>query len=50
VRIEYADWWVNVRKSNTEPYLRLIVEARDAEMLAARMALLKGALEPFLKF
>jgi len=50
VRIEYADWWVNVRKSNTEPYLRLIVEARDAEMLAARVALLGSALEPFLRF
>jgi len=47
VRIEYADGWVNVRKSNTEPYLRLIVEARDAEMLAARMALLEGAIKPF---
>ena len=48
VRIEYADGWVNVRKSNTEPYLRLIVEARDAETLAARMALLKGALGSFI--
>ena len=47
VRIEYADWWVNVRKSNTEPYLRLIVEARDAEMLAARMALLKEVVSAF---
>ena len=26
-RIEYPTWWFNVRKSNTEPYLRLIVEA-----------------------
>jgi len=48
VRIEYADGWVNVRKSNTEPYLRLLVEARDAETLAARVALLKGVLAPFI--
>ena len=48
VRVEYADWWVSVRKSNTEPYLRLIVEARDAQMLAARMALLTETLEAFL--
>ena len=28
VRLEFDDGWVNVRKSNTEPYLRLIVERR----------------------
>jgi phosphomannomutase len=27
--VEYEDWWFNLRKSNTEPYLRLNVEARD---------------------
>ena len=37
-RIEYADWWFNVRPSNTEPYLRLIVEARTKDMLAERRA------------
>ena len=26
IRLEYETGWVNVRKSNTEPYLRLIVE------------------------
>ena len=26
IRVEYAEGWFNVRKSNTEPYLRLIVE------------------------
>ena len=48
VRIEFADWWFNVRKSNTEPYLRLIVEACDAAVLAARTTLLRGVLAPFL--
>ncbi|MER6320233.1 phosphomannomutase/phosphoglucomutase, partial [Streptomyces sp. NPDC001581] len=28
------DWWFNVRASNTEPLLRLNVEARDAATLA----------------
>ncbi|MEU6315817.1 phosphomannomutase/phosphoglucomutase [Streptomyces sp. NPDC047014] len=28
-----ADWWFNVRASNTEPLLRLNVEARDEETL-----------------
>ncbi|HBO36203.1 MAG TPA: phosphomannomutase/phosphoglucomutase, partial [Sphaerochaeta sp.] len=32
-RIEFPSWWFNVRKSNTEPYLRLVVEAKsDAEL------------------
>ncbi|MFI8104222.1 phosphomannomutase/phosphoglucomutase [Streptomyces sp. NPDC086023] len=29
-----ADWWFNLRPSNTEPLLRLNVEARDADTLA----------------
>ena len=29
IRIEYAEGWVNIRKSNTEPYLRLIVERKE---------------------
>ena len=32
-RLEYRDGWISVRKSNTEPYLRLIVECRDRPML-----------------
>ena len=30
---EYADWWFNVRASNTEPLLRLIVEADTKELM-----------------
>ncbi|HTV75191.1 MAG TPA: hypothetical protein VME66_15975 [Candidatus Acidoferrales bacterium] len=33
VTIEYADWWMNVRPSNTEPLLRLNVEADTRELL-----------------
>ncbi len=40
------DWWVNVRSSNTEPLLRLNVEARSAEKMAAlrdeALALIRG--------
>jgi phosphomannomutase len=32
---EYEDWWLNLRKSNTEPLLRLIVEAKDRPTLDA---------------
>jgi phosphomannomutase len=31
--ISYPDWWCNVRASNTQPLLRLNVEAADAPML-----------------
>ena len=44
VRIEYAEGWVNIRKSNTEPYLRLIVECDTSARLDAWVALLKGAI------
>ena len=31
--VEFEDWWFNVRPSNTEPLLRLNVEARTDELL-----------------
>ncbi len=36
-RLEYEDWWFNIRPSNTEPYLRFICEARTEEMLRSRI-------------
>ncbi|MBQ6136351.1 MAG: phosphomannomutase/phosphoglucomutase, partial [Kiritimatiellae bacterium] len=33
VRLEFADGWISIRKSNTEPYLRLLAECRDRSML-----------------
>lgn len=44
VTIDYPDWWFNVRPSNTEPLLRLVVEARDAEMLEEKKRELFGFL------
>jgi phosphomannomutase len=32
--VSHADWWFNVRASNTEPLLRLNAEAADADSLA----------------
>ena len=43
VRLEFIDGWINVRKSNTEPYLRLIVERRGD--LAQWVDALKGAVD-----
>jgi phosphomannomutase len=31
--VEYRDWWFNVRASNTEPLMRLIVEAGDKAVM-----------------
>ncbi len=36
ITIEYDSWWANVRPSNTEPYLRLVLEAKTPEELAQR--------------
>ena len=33
IRIEFDDWWFNVRKSNTEPVIRLNLEAKTEEMM-----------------
>ncbi len=33
---EYDHWWFNVRSSNTEPLLRLIVEADTVELMEAK--------------
>jgi len=46
-RIEFADWWFNVRPSNTEPYLRLLMEAKTKELLDVKLAEAKNVLAPF---
>ena len=45
VRVEFADGWVNVRKSNTEPLLRLIAEFDTRGKLDERVAKLVRAIE-----
>ncbi len=44
LRVEFEDGWFNVRKSNTEPFLRLIVEHRSPETLQAWLRTLEAAL------
>jgi phosphomannomutase len=41
-RFDFEDWWFNIRPSNTEPYLRLIVEADNQEILDQKLAMLKS--------
>jgi len=33
LRVDYPDYWVSIRKSNTEPLLRLVVEATNEDVL-----------------
>ena len=47
-RIEFADWWFNVRPSNTEPYLRLLMEAKNQVLLDEKMAEARKVLSDFL--
>lgn len=43
--VEYPDWWFNVRPSNTEPLVRLNVEARDNEILEQRLSELTAIIQ-----
>jgi len=31
--VEYDDWWFNVRPSNTEPFIRLNLEANSKDLM-----------------
>ncbi len=46
-RIEYKDWWFNIRPSNTEPYLRLLVEAKTRLLLDEKLDEIKGIILNF---
>ncbi|MDO9541069.1 MAG: phosphomannomutase/phosphoglucomutase [Kiritimatiellia bacterium] len=35
--VEFSDWWFNVRASNTEPLVRLNLEAKSKELLDQRL-------------
>ena len=45
-RVEFPEWWFNIRPSNTEPYLRFLCEARSRTLLEEKIAkvdeILKG--------
>jgi phosphomannomutase len=42
--VEFPDWWFNVRKSNTEPLLRLNLEANTRELMDQKFTELKKVL------
>src|SRR5213082_2154716 len=41
ITVDNGDWWFNVRKSNTEPLLRLNLEAKFPSQLKEKLAELK---------
>lgn len=46
-RIEFDTWWFNVRKSNTEPYLRIVAEAKTKEELDNRLDEITSIIKSF---
>lgn len=46
-RVEFPDWWFNIRPSNTEPYLRFIAEAKTREMLDSKIAKAREIISKF---
>ena len=47
-RIEFDKWWFNVRPSNTEPYLRMLMEAQSTELLEQKLEEAKLVLSDFI--
>ncbi|MFA7136609.1 MAG: phosphomannomutase/phosphoglucomutase [Bacteroidales bacterium] len=47
-RVEFKEWWFNIRPSNTEPYLRFIAEASSKELLENRVSKVKELLQQFI--
>lgn len=43
-RVEYPEWWFNIRPSNTEPYLRFICEAVSDSLLKEKVDEVKNLL------
>ncbi len=46
-RIEFEDYWFNIRMSNTEPYLRLVVEAKSKGLLKEKVDTISSIINTF---
>ena len=44
-RVEFPEWWFNIRPSNTEPYLRFLCEATTKELLDEKVAKVREILK-----
>lgn len=45
ITIEFKDWWFNIRPSNTDPVLRLHIEADTEELMNEKKILLEGLIK-----
>lgn len=50
LRVEYNDWWFSVRASNTEPLLRLNLEAKTKDILDIRTKEIINVIERMLSY
>jgi len=46
-RMEFEDWWFNIRPSNTEPYLRFLAEAKNQVKLNSIVDEVKSVIKKF---
>lgn len=46
-RLEFPDWWFNIRPSNTEPYLRFLAEAKSESLLKKKTKIIYQILKRF---
>jgi phosphomannomutase len=47
-RLEFPEWWFNVRPSNTEPYLRFLAEAISEDLLQQKLKDVRRLVAPYL--
>ncbi len=46
-RLEFKDWWFNIRPSNTEPYLRFLAEAKGEKLLNEKTSIIYNILAKY---
>ena len=46
-RLEFENWWFNIRPSNTEPYLRFLAEAKTDVLLQQKTEVIYSILKKF---
>lgn len=47
-RLEFPEWWFNIRPSNTEPYLRFLAEAKTQDLLDEKTKQVYKLLNPYI--
>jgi phosphomannomutase len=46
-RLDFDDWWFNIRPSNTEPFLRFLAEAKSKDLLDRKTKIIFGIISKF---